>query len=135
MRKVTLTKQEEDVLERGLQIREIEPDSAVENQLWVDLENRNIKLFKNDQTITLGSTTDTAEEVFTLTQEDIDRKYIMLSKAPIPQSVVFLPYGGIQQRNNIDFVVNGSIVSWSGKTLDGFLEQGEEIKISYGFLS
>jgi hypothetical protein len=135
MRKVTLTKQEEDVLERGLQIREIEPDSAVENQLWVDLENRNIKLFKNDQTITLGSATDTAEEVFTLAQEDIDRKYIMLSKAPIPQSVVFLPYGGIQQRNNIDFAVEGSIVSWSGKTLDGFLEQGEEIKISYSFLS
>jgi len=135
MRKVTLTKQEEDVLERGLQIREIEPDSAVENQLWVDLENRNIKLFKNDQTITLGSTTDTAEEVFALTQEDIDRKYIMLSRVPIPQSVVFLPYGGIQQRNNMDFIVNGSIVSWSGKTLDGFLEQGEEIKISYSFLS
>lgn len=135
MRKVTLTKQEEEIVERGLQIREVEPQAAIENQLWVDVETRNIKLFKNDQVITIGNAAESFEETFTLSQGDIDRKYIMLARAPAIGSVTFLPYGGIQQRPGIDFAVEGNVISWAGKPLDGFLEEGEMLKINYLFSS
>lgn len=133
MRKVTLTKQEENILERGLQIREVNPQDAIENQLWVDVQTRNIKLFKNHETITIGSTLESFEEVFILSKGDIDRKYIMLAKVPANGSVILLPYGGIQQRPGVDFVVNGNLISWDGKSLDGFLEEGEILKINYTF--
>jgi hypothetical protein len=74
------------------------------------------------------STTD----VFTLSSLDISQKKVTLSKTPISSdSVKFIPDGGIEQRINIDYVLNANEILWDSLTLDGFLEEGEIVRITY----
>lgn len=68
----------------------------------------------------------------TLTSTNIITKKIVLEDAPInPLSVSLIPDGGIPQRNEIDFEVIGNEISWSGMGLDGIMETGEIIFITY----
>lgn len=77
----------------------------------------------------VGSTT----EIFTLTQTDLDNKFITLSNPPLfPGSVTLVPGGGIPQINGIDFEVAGNKLSWDSLGLDGnFLELNEILIIQY----
>lgn len=69
---------------------------------------------------------------FTLTSQDIFDKKITLSHIPANNSVFLIPDGGAPQRIGIDFdVVNSNEISWNGLRLDGFLEEGETIYITY----
>lgn len=57
-------------------------------------------------------------------------KQIVLPSAP--QSEVLLDVvGGTLQKQNIDFVVNGNILSWLGLSLELLLEAGNSLSISY----
>ena len=68
----------------------------------------------------------------TLTSTDIANKKVILESAPInPLSVSLIPDGGIQQRNEIDFEVIGNEISWNGMGLDGIMEAGEIIFLTY----
>jgi hypothetical protein len=134
IRKVHLHKQEEGVVERGLQIRTQDPVVPTENQLWVDIQNKKINLYKDGIKIAIGDgNVHGAEETFVLTEQDIENKHVFLSKVPISGSLTLVPDGGIAQRKDIDFRVEGSKVDWAGASLDGFLEEGEVLQINYLF--
>jgi hypothetical protein len=137
MKKIHLHKQEEDVIERGIQIRTIAPNEPIEDQLWVSLEDKTINLYKNNTKITIGSDgVSSAEQIFVLSELDIERKYLILQKKPINGSVVLTPDGGIPQRKDIDYkIILENKIEWNGLCLDGFLEEGEVIQINYLFFS
>lgn len=68
----------------------------------------------------------------TLSQSDIENKKLVLAQAPsFPTSVTLTPIGGIPQANGIDFEVIGNELHWSGMGLDGFLEENEQLIVSY----
>lgn len=134
IRRVHLHKQEEDILERGVQIRTSTPDSPLENQLWIDPLKREINLFKNGIKVTIGTNgINSAEEIFILTDADIELKSISLTKTPISGSLLLIPDGGIAQRKDIDFRIIDNKIDWSDASLDGFLEEGEVLQINYLF--
>lgn len=71
-------------------------------------------------------------DIFILSTINISEKKIKLSQTPrSPNSVNVLPDGGIEQRINIDYNLNVDEISWSGLTLDGFLEEGEILRVTY----
>lgn len=137
MRKIHLHKQEESIIERGIQIRSLAPNEPIEDQLWVDLEDKTINLYKNNTKITIGSDgISSAEQIFILSEEDIERKYLILQKKPINGSIVFTPDGAIPQRKGIDYrLISENKIDWNGLCLDTFLEEGEVIQINYLFIS
>lgn len=133
-RKVHLHKQEESIMERGLQIRSEDPIEPIENQVWLDTTNKKINLYKDGIKINIGSDgVNSAEETFTLTQNDILTKKVTLSKDPVINSLQFIPEGGIIQRKDLDFSVEGRAITWDGYFLDDFLQEGEVIQIKYLF--
>ena len=97
----------------------------------------NLKLFFGGDGLTLGgislgSGLNFSCEQFTLTQTNIDDKQIILAQNPSnPNCVRFLPVGGIEQINGIDFEVVNNVVQWDGLGLDNFLEIGDIILIYY----
>jgi hypothetical protein len=71
-------------------------------------------------------------ERITLSQENLNNKCVVLSKAPaMPNSVMLTPEEGIPQVNGIDFTVEGNVLSWDGLGLDNFLEINEVLVIQY----
>ena len=133
-RKVHLHKQEESVMERGLQIRSEDPIEPIENQVWVDTTSKKINLYKNGIKVSIGSDgINSAEETFVLNKDDILNKKVTLSKYPVVNSLQFLPEGGIYQRKDIDFSIDGKAITWDGLYLDNFLQEGETIQINYLF--
>lgn len=71
-------------------------------------------------------------EIFTLSVTNISEKKIQLSQSPrLDGFIQFIPDGGIVQRIDVDFAVSGNDILWAGLTLDGFLEVGEVIRITY----
>lgn len=69
---------------------------------------------------------------FTLTAQDITDKKVTLNQIPANNSISLMPDGGASQRIGVDFdVVNSNEVSWNGLGLDGFLEEGETIYVTY----
>lgn len=131
MRKVTLTKQEEFVLERGLQIVAIDPASPVNNQLWLNKDEKSIKYFNGTESLTLTQVS--VNTTIVLTPQNISDKYVTLALAPkSPSQVSLVPEGGPNQVYAIDFTIVGSNkISWDGLGLDGFLEAGEHLFVSY----
>lgn len=80
----------------------------------------------------MGRGAEPTSKQVTLSATNITNKKIVLESAPInPLSVSLIPDGGIPQRNEIDFEVIGNEVSWSGMGLDGVLEDGETIFLTY----
>ncbi len=50
----------------------------------------------------------------------------------IPIGIVqLLPYGGIPQQHDIDFITVGNVISWSSLSLELFLEVGDIINIQF----
>lgn len=77
--------------------------------------------------------TDVVEEI-TLTSTNITQKKVTLTYTPLNASYVRLDIiGGCAQDNGIDFSVNPTTkeVSWSGLGLDGILEIGDVLRITY----
>lgn len=71
-------------------------------------------------------------DVFTLDITAISAKKVKLSQIPkSSEGVRFSPDGGPDQRMGIDFILSGDEIIWIGLTLDGFLEIGETIRVSY----
>lgn len=131
MRKVTLTKQEELVLERGVQIIESDPLVPANNQLWLNKDERSIKYYNGTEILPLSQIAVNATVV--LTAQNILEKSITLASAPKnPSQVIVTPEGGPAQVYATDFtIVDANKVTWSGLGLDGFLEAGERLFISY----
>jgi len=71
-------------------------------------------------------------DVFTLDLAAISAKKLKLSQLPkSAEGVRFSPDGGPDQRLGVDFILSGDEIIWDGLTLDGFLEIGETIRVSY----
>lgn len=80
----------------------------------------------------IGETSGFVVENIDLTQNDIDNKFVTLSRTPlVPDAVILNIDGGIPQINGVDFVVLGNKISWSGLGLDGFLEETDVLIIQY----
>ncbi|MEJ5352443.1 MAG: hypothetical protein WHS65_12715 [Melioribacteraceae bacterium] len=73
-------------------------------------------------------------EEFTLTSTDITNKKVTLTYTPVNMNYVRLDViGGGAQDNGADFTVNTTTreLSWSGLGLDGILEAGDVLRITY----
>lgn len=71
-------------------------------------------------------------ETITLTSQNAIDKKVILSSPPTNNDVSLLPDGGSLQTVGVDFVViNNKEVSWAGLGLDGYLEEGDVIYITY----
>lgn len=74
------------------------------------------------------------EETITVTSSMLNAKALVLTKPPLlGYNVVILPRGGPAQFLNEDFVVNGLTLSWDGYGLDGLLDIGDTLQVSYFF--
>ena len=68
----------------------------------------------------------------TLTAQNMLDKFIVLPATPVyPELVMLLPHGGIFQVNGQDFEIIGNQLRWSGKGLDGTLQENDTLSIIY----
>jgi len=68
----------------------------------------------------------------TLTPQNISDKFAILPYTPVlPDEVIVVPAGGIQQLNGIDFEVSGNVLSWGTLGLDGFLEVNDVLIVQH----
>lgn len=74
-------------------------------------------------------------EKFTITSTMIATKSLTLQKTPsTPANVMILPSGGPAQTVEAnDFTVNGNIISWAGKNLDGLLSVNDKVTVLVPF--
>ena len=72
------------------------------------------------------------EQAITVTEQHLNSKSITLTHAPLlGYNVTILPRGGCAQFHNSDFVVSGATITWDGYDLDGLLEVGDILQVSY----
>lgn len=70
----------------------------------------------------------------TITAAMLSAKAVNLTNAPnLGYNVTILPHGGPAQFINEDFTIDGLTLSWDGYGLDGLLEIGDIIQVSYYF--
>lgn len=75
---------------------------------------------------------DVVTDIFTLDSSNLISKKIKLSQVPKSASAIkFSPDGGPDQRFGVDYTLSGDEIIWEGFTLDGFLEVGEVIRVTY----
>lgn len=71
-------------------------------------------------------------QTFTLTAQNMTDKKVTLSSMPANNNITLVPEGGFAQAIGVHYeVINQNEVSWNGLGLDGFLEEGEQIYITY----
>lgn len=71
-------------------------------------------------------------DTITVTAQNItDKKFNLTVTSHKPDSIIFLPEGGIPQFPQIDFIVSGKELSWASLGLDGFIEENEIIHVYY----
>jgi hypothetical protein len=74
-------------------------------------------------------------DAFTLSGGDITNKYVVMSEIPVDMIADLKVSGAPAQLQNLDYeilLVSGEYrLSWNGKDLDGILEAGDKITISY----
>lgn len=71
-------------------------------------------------------------QVFTVTTAMLGTKSLTLTHAPnLSYNVTILPHGGPAQFINEDFIIDGLTLSWDGYGLDGLLEAGDRLQVSY----
>lgn len=71
------------------------------------------------------------QEKIELTALDIANKFIELDFLPSTDSVELFVIQGINQKQNVDFVVTGQTLSWANLALELLLEVGSFLHISY----
>jgi hypothetical protein len=69
-------------------------------------------------------------EILQLTLENIADKRVEVPIA-INNDTILLVNNFAKQNLGIDYEISGRIISWSGKSLDGFLEAGEFFYLYY----
>jgi len=91
---------------------------------------------QNYNTETLDKTAGEAKSVLhTITAEEMETKSFNLPDVPNHTALmIFRPIGGPTQTIGLDFNITGSTILWEGYALDGILEEGDVISISYFFL-
>jgi hypothetical protein len=68
----------------------------------------------------------------TVTAQNVSDKFLVLPYTPVlPDEVIIVPAGGIQQLSGIDFEVSGNILSWDTLGLDGFLEINDVLIVQH----
>jgi len=74
-------------------------------------------------------------EEFTLDSTAIvTTKLVTLSQTPInDEDVKLLVYEGIAQDEGVDYIITGTTLSWNGTPLDGLLEVGDKLQVSYSY--
>ncbi len=61
-------------------------------------------------------------------------KSVTLSQTPaVDGDVSLVVYGGIPQDNGVDFSVTGTTLTWNGMGLDGILEVGDKLEVTYSY--
>jgi hypothetical protein len=72
-------------------------------------------------------------EKIILSQEDIDKKFITLTKTPKNDFVYFLPSGGLPQRCGRDFELDRTQkkISWANYQLETILEKDDWVELFY----
>lgn len=71
-------------------------------------------------------------KTYTITEQQILSKQIILDMAPMnPSSVTFRFVNGTTQVYGQQYIVEGSILTWDGYSLDGFIEEGDIVSIGY----
>lgn len=79
-----------------------------------------------------GGLTGGGAEIITLTQDDINNKYVQLAgTATQPEDVRLSIINGITQLYGVDYVIGGNVLSWSAKGLDGFLEVNDILYVQF----
>jgi len=80
----------------------------------------------------IGSNVGSIVQRIELTQQDIDNKYVTLSQTPLVNNSVLLTLeGGIPQTYNVDYIIVGSQLRWSGLGLDNFLDTTDVLIVQY----
>ena len=130
-RKVHLTKQEDGVSEKALQIRSADPISPAENQLWINLNTNSINIARTGGVIRLNDTS--FSETVTITKANLITKTLTVSKSiQYPSKAKIFPQGGPAQIYSKDFtVLSPATIVWGGMGLDGLLDEGDELVIEY----
>ena len=73
-------------------------------------------------------------QTITVTPAHLSAKAITLTNAPLSgYNVTILPRNGCPQFLNEDFVIDGLTLTWDGYGLDGLLEVGDILQVSYFF--
>ena len=71
-------------------------------------------------------------QTITITAAMLEAKSLNLTNPPnLGYNVTILPHGGPAQFINEDFTIDGLTLSWDGYGLDGLLEAGDRILVSY----
>jgi len=71
-----------------------------------------------------------AEEI-PLTSLDIQNKYITLSSPPLNGKIALNVVKGSSQCEGTDFYIDGFLIRWDGKNLDGLLADGDVLRVIY----
>lgn len=72
------------------------------------------------------------QEAFVLTTGMISAKQLTLSGTPqVGNGVLVVPKNGPPQVYGLDYIISGSVISWSGLGLDGMLEENDILIIYY----
>lgn len=75
------------------------------------------------------------QETFTITQDNIDSGSLVLARQPIsPSTTSLVPIGGPPQVYNVDFEIIDNVVSFVNLGLEGFLEVGDKLIVTYSSL-
>jgi hypothetical protein len=81
-----------------------------------------------------GSTTGflSKTEYRTISAGEITAKGLVLTQLPSsPTEVSFDFIHGTSQNYGTDFIVTGTLVDWTGLSLDGFISAGDLVRITY----
>ena len=71
-------------------------------------------------------------EMITITANHLSTKSFSLTQTPsLSYNVTIIPQGGCAQFINYDFIVTNNQVNWNGYQLDGLLEVGDILQVSY----
>jgi hypothetical protein len=110
------------------------PDSG-QTTIFVDLDKRLKAKLDNGTIVDYGVLSGQKYhfvEYLTLSSGNIASKQITLSHSPLEVEQVMLDVlNNGPQYYDYDFTVSGSILSWSGKPLDGILSAGDKLRIQY----
>lgn len=75
------------------------------------------------------------QEIFTITKDNIDSGSLVLARQPIsPSTTSLVPIGGPPQVYNVDFEIIDDVVSFVNLGLEGFLEVGDKLIVTYSSL-
>lgn len=130
-RRTHIARQEEQVQEKGLQIRDSDPSSPVDKQLWLNISTNSINVVKNGGIVRLNDLSHT--ETIAITSLNLTTKTLTLSKTvQNPSRTKIFPEGGPPQIYATDFtVVSPNIITWGNMGLDGLIEEGDILVIEY----